>query len=109
MVRGTLWVTAIFLILILTAACVAVDRKSRGIQTAEEDPPPTLSESTSSDFLEQATSVTGTVTPQPVAADLPDLGVAPELTNQVWLNTNQPLRLADLRGKVVLIDMWTFG
>ena len=42
-------------------------------------------------------------------ADLPDLGAAPELNNEVWLNTDQPLRLADLRGKVVLIDMWTFG
>ncbi len=41
-------------------------------------------------------------------ANLPDLGLAPELTNQVWLNTDRPLRLADLRGKVVLLDMWTF-
>ncbi len=41
-------------------------------------------------------------------ADLPDLGAAPELNNRVWLNTDRPLRLADLRGKVVLLDMWTF-
>ena len=41
--------------------------------------------------------------------DLPDLGNAPELSNQVWINTDQPLRLADLRGKVVLLEMWTFG
>jgi thiol-disulfide isomerase/thioredoxin len=40
---------------------------------------------------------------------LEDLGPAPELNNQVWLNTDQPLRLEDLRGKVVLLDMWTFG
>ncbi len=40
---------------------------------------------------------------------LPYLGQAPELTNQVWLNTDGPLRLADLRGKVVLLEMWTFG
>lgn len=39
---------------------------------------------------------------------LPDLGPAPELTNQVWLNVPAPLRLANLRGKVVLLDMWTF-
>lgn len=48
-----------------------------------------------------------TASPQP--ADLPDLGAAPELTNDTWLNTDAPLRLADLRGKVVLLDMWTFG
>jgi hypothetical protein len=49
--------------------------------------------------------------PEPVSAkaSLPDLGPAPELTNEVWLNVDAPLRLADLRGKVVAIDMWTFG
>jgi hypothetical protein len=47
--------------------------------------------------------------PIPKVASLPDLGPAPELTNDTWLNVPSPLRLADLRGKVVLIDMWTFG
>ncbi len=47
--------------------------------------------------------------PMPVRASLPDLGPAPELTNDIWLNVDAPLRLADLRGKVVAIDMWTFG
>ena len=42
-------------------------------------------------------------------ADLPDLGAAPELNNEVWLNTDQPVRLADVRGKVIVLDMWTFG
>lgn len=44
--------------------------------------------------------------PAPV---LPNLGPAPELTNDVWLNSDHPLRLAELRGKVVLLEMWTFG
>jgi hypothetical protein len=51
----------------------------------------------------------GDAGPQPVEVELKNYGPAPELTNEVWLNTAQPLRLADLRGKVVLIDMWTFG
>jgi thiol-disulfide isomerase/thioredoxin len=42
-------------------------------------------------------------------ASLPDLRSAPELTNETWLNIDAPLRLADLRGKVVLLEMWTFG
>ena len=40
---------------------------------------------------------------------LQSLGPAPELTNQVWLNTDQTLRLSDLRGSVVLLEMWTYG
>ena len=47
--------------------------------------------------------------PMSATVSLPDLGSAPELTNEVWLNVDAPLRLADLRGKVVAIDMWTFG
>jgi hypothetical protein len=45
----------------------------------------------------------------PYRSSLDDLGPAPELTNEVWLNSEAPLRLQDLRGKVVLLDMWTFG
>jgi thiol-disulfide isomerase/thioredoxin len=44
-----------------------------------------------------------------VKVSLPDLGTAPELQNEVWLNSDRPLRLAELGGKVVLLDMWTFG
>ena len=44
-----------------------------------------------------------------VEADLPSLGPAPELENEIWLNTDQPLRLKDLQGSVVLLEMWTYG
>jgi hypothetical protein len=40
---------------------------------------------------------------------LDNQGLAPELTNDIWINTEQPLRLSDLRGQVVLLEMWTFG
>ena len=42
-------------------------------------------------------------------AGLDDLGAAPELIhNEIWLNS-EPLTLAELRGKVVMIEFWTFG
>jgi len=33
---------------------------------------------------------------------------APELTNTSWLNADQPLRLARLSGRVVLLNFWVF-
>jgi DNA-binding beta-propeller fold protein YncE/thiol-disulfide isomerase/thioredoxin len=37
-------------------------------------------------------------------------GPAPELkTQKGWLNTDKPLQLSDLKGKIVLLDFWTYG
>lgn len=33
---------------------------------------------------------------------------APELLNETWLNT-KPLHLTDLKGKVVMVEFWTYG
>ncbi|KAA3657046.1 MAG: hypothetical protein DWQ04_29295 [Chloroflexi bacterium] len=40
---------------------------------------------------------------------LPDLGQAPEITNEVWVNADAPVTLASQQGKVVLVEFWTFG
>jgi cytochrome c biogenesis protein CcdA/thiol-disulfide isomerase/thioredoxin len=45
------------------------------------------------------------------AASLPNAGAAPEFTDtQDWFNTpgQQPLSLKSLRGRVVLVDFWTY-
>ncbi|MBA3869073.1 MAG: SH3 domain-containing protein [Anaerolineae bacterium] len=69
-------------------------------------------------FLAAAVALAqGNPTPtQPAAPDtqsgyvsnMPDFGPVPEFANESWLNTDVPLRLSNLRGKVVLLDMWTF-
>lgn len=33
---------------------------------------------------------------------------APDITNETWLNS-PPLHLSDLKGKVVMVEFWTFG
>src|SRR5258707_2409863 len=37
-----------------------------------------------------------------------DYGPAPEFNNHTWLNMDKPLKIADQKGKVVLIEFWTF-
>ena len=67
---------------------------------------------------EDTTAATAVSTSQPEATapapeapmlDLPDLGVAPEFRNDLWLNAEAPVTLASLEGKVVLLEFWTFG
>jgi thiol-disulfide isomerase/thioredoxin len=36
-------------------------------------------------------------------------GKASELKGKAWLNVSRPLSLEDLKGKVVIIDFWTYG
>ncbi len=64
----------------------------------------------------QAAQPTPTAQPAAIAGassqpkrDLPDLGAAPELTGiNHWINS-APLTLKGLKGKVVLVDFWTYS
>ncbi|WP_420629586.1 hypothetical protein [Candidatus Leptofilum sp.] len=88
------WGTAVFILLILVmTACTS-----------------TAAEEASSGEVEVLAS--GTVVPPTrgeVVVDLPDMGEAPEFLNEVWLNSDGQVTLAEQRGKVVLLEFWTFG
>lgn len=50
-----------------------------------------------------------TAVPRPVLPHL-NLSLAPEFPRDAaWVNTDQPLSLRQLRGKIVLLDFWTYG
>ena len=51
------------------------------------------------------TRFTGTM---PVVYDQKETKSAPDFAAGTWINS-EPLKLQDLRGRVVLIDFWTFG
>jgi hypothetical protein len=61
--------------------------------------------------FEEKPAMQDTQEAEPIQASirLKDYGPAPEWHNETWLNTEEPLFLADLRGQVVLLEMWTFG
>jgi hypothetical protein len=50
-----------------------------------------------------------TPTAASVLAPLPVIAPAPSWHNDTWINSDAPLPLEDLRGKVVLLEFWTFG
>ena len=93
-------ITAVFTLLILIlAACTTSNQSTQAEPTAA-----------SSSGVQVIAS--GTVVPptrKPIQVDLPDMGAAPEILNDTWVNTDVPVTLESVQGKVVLLEFWTFG
>ncbi len=78
----------------------------------EEDAPameePSGSESSVMDESPEMAQTGPTEAQQRLLDSLTVKGQPAELFNEVWLNS-PPLKLADLRGKVVIVEFWTYG
>lgn len=81
-----------------TSESTAVGQNEDGIEDKDETPEATAEAKTDAPSED--------ADPPEYAGTIP----APEFpTNLDWLNTDRALSLADLRGKVVLLDFWTYG
>jgi thiol-disulfide isomerase/thioredoxin len=87
--------TLALVLVALTAACSSGLAPDTASETPGDPPPPILSPEPSS-----------TAEPR---LRLSDAGPAPEIANETWINSEGPLTLASQRGKVVLLEFWTFG
>jgi len=117
--RGPTLQRALGVVLIATAAAMATDADLR-FQSALADHLPSWAV-TPTQGLEDSETVRSRLADlrersrfdrRAMAGEaLPDLGAAPDFTgNERWFNTRDgsPLSLRDLRGKVVLVDFWTY-
>lgn len=113
------------LLVMSVSACSSISslpkpNAAQGSPGPEPKPARDSSESTPEATTDLKPSPTDSSTPSPanrptepspeqssLLASLKSQGAAPELFNQVWLNS-QPLKLANLRGQVIVVDFWTF-
>ncbi len=79
--------------------------KEESMAAASEE---TQDQTTAVEETSPALTIAPTAAQQQLLDKLRPQGEAPELLNEVWLNS-EPLKLADLRGKVVLVEFWTYG
>src|ERR687892_188232 len=122
--RGPVVQRALGVVMVATAVAVATDLDVRFQTALADDFPAVLVNPTRalerSDAVEERLAdlrggsrfeETAEARPGARTAGLPVLGRAPDFTgNDRWFNTsaNAPLHLAGLRGKVVLVDFWTY-
>ena len=100
--RGSVWQTAVFLLvlMIFTACTPAEESSPNAVNGAENE---------ISSSVEETAVIPETPTEEVIVVNLEDLGPAPEIENEIWLNSAKPLPLSSQKGKVVLLEFWTFG
>lgn len=99
------WAAAL---LALVSACQSTEPTSKRDPAAESDPAAEVKPVEVAQ-ADPTAAPTATIPAEDFYADwLPVIGEAPEIDNEVWINSD-PLTMAELKGKVVLVEFWTFG
>jgi cytochrome c biogenesis protein CcdA/thiol-disulfide isomerase/thioredoxin len=112
-VRGPSLQRVMGAVMVLTALVILVEADLRFQTAIADDLPAALVNPTGalerSDAVEdELAGLRGRPRFTPASSGLPELGQAPEFAGVTrWLNS-RPLTLAGLRGRVVLIDFWTY-
>ena len=101
----------ILLLMLILVACSTPGAEEFTQKTNEQGVRPTLENAPATKTISPTgiSEIQLTASPTVSRSSYEDFGPAPELENEIWINTEFPLRLSDLRGQVVLIEMWTFG
>jgi DNA-binding beta-propeller fold protein YncE len=120
-IKSTYLPVLLLLLALLLAACE--DQQSTSSQDEGDSPESGLTEAGEDGGQEEATGANtpegespadsdDAPSPSPATDDISFAGLtpAPDFPAGLdWLNTSEPLTLSDLRGKVVLLDFWTYG
>lgn len=102
------FMAAALVVVVLALAVAALRQRSSALEI-----PPTIQPIRVAPTVPAAlTFVAPTIAPTSAVtrelAPYPVYGPAVEIRNDVWLNTDAPVRIADQRGRVVLLEFWAF-
>lgn len=92
----------------------SVDAVAEIVDAIDEQPAATVETTPEQPLDAEAVVANETDSLEPTAEQLELLagldikGTPPELNNEVWLNAD-PMKLADLKGNVVIVEFWTYG
>jgi cytochrome c biogenesis protein CcdA/thiol-disulfide isomerase/thioredoxin len=110
--RGSGVVIGVMAVVILSGAAAGLQTDLPGYASSVENSVPAGVETQLQHLTGEHANAFADKQSKDLAAALPNLGAAPEFTGITgWLDTagNRPLTLASLRGKVVLVDFWTYS
>ena len=107
MKRHSLTAPALGALLLLASGCA--NASPPPAPAAQAPPPTTARVEAVSTPVAAPTQAVPNPTPAPTPTRRPAGPLAPVIASDTWLNTNGPVAWDSLRGKVVMVEFWTFG